>query len=325
MRPFAYESAADARSAVRRYQPGAAYLAGGTDLVGLMRLGVAQPGLLIGISHAISDQIAVTDDGGLLIGAATRNSDLAAHPGVRRGYPALARAVLSGAPAQIRNMATVGGNLLQRTRCPYFHDVTTPCNKRDPGSGCRARAPAADTESMAIFGHSRACVATHPSDMAVALTALSARARVTGPAGTRTVPVPGMHRLPGAEPERDTVLEPGDLITAVELPPPRGRSAYRKVRQRASPPFALVSVAAVLDVAPDGMVRGCSLALGGAAHGPWKCRDAERCLVNHPATPDAFEAAADAEVSDARPLPGNAYKVALARNLIVSVLEDLAR
>ena len=201
-----------------------------------------------------------------------------------------------------------------------------PCNKRSPHSGCQATAPGADTENMAILGHSPFCVATHPSDMAVALTALGARVHVIGPDGDRWVDMPGLHRLPGGMPERDTVLKPGELITAVQLPPPpSGRSAYRKVRPRASFAFALVSVAAVLDVAPDGMVTDCRVALGGVAHAPWRAHACERAVLSRPATPAAFALAADEELRYARPLPGNEYKVAMARNLIVSALEELSR
>jgi xanthine dehydrogenase YagS FAD-binding subunit len=326
MKAFSYARAPDARAAVGEYRPGTAYLGGGTNLVDLMRLGVLVPDRVIDVSGATSDQIETAADGGLLIGSGVRNSDLAADRSVRQRYPLLARAVLDGASGQIRNMATVGGNLLQRTRCPYFQDVSMPCNKRLPGSGCQARAPGADTENLAILGHSAACVATNPSDMAVALTALGARVRVTGPDGERSVPMPGLHRLPGGSPERDTALEPGELITAVELPPPLpGRSAYRKVRERASFAFALVSVAAVLRTAADGTVSDCKLALGGVAHAPWRCHLAERTVVTLPATRDSFIRAADEELRQARPLPGNEYKVTLARNLIVGVLGELAR
>ncbi len=328
MRAFSYERASGPADAVARFRPGTMYLGGGTNLVDLMRLGVARPGHVVDVSRLPLDQVRPADGGGLLIGAAVRNSDLAAHPLVRERYPMLARAVLSGASGQIRNMATVGGNLLQRTRCGYFQDVSMPCNKRSPGSGCPA--VAGDHENLAILGHSAgggsACVATHPSDMAVALTALDARVHVTGPGGDRVIGMPGLHRLPGAEPDRDTVLEPGDLITAVELgPPPAGRSVYRKVRERASFAFALVSAAALLDIAGDGTIRNCQLALGGVAHVPWRAYTAERALAHAPATVSAFGAAADAELAQARPLPGNAYKVALARNLIVAVLEEVSR
>ncbi|MEW9550735.1 xanthine dehydrogenase family protein subunit M [Nonomuraea sp. NPDC050783] len=322
MRPFDYTRAASAADAVRDYRPGTMYLGGGTNLVDLMRLGVARPDRLVDVSRLPLDAIQEVR-GRLRVGAAVRNTDLAAHPLVRARYPMLARAVLAGASGQIRNMATVAGNLLQRTRCPYFQDVSRPCNKRRPGSGCPAIE--GDHTNLAVLGHSGACVATHPSDMAVALAALDAEVHVTGPGGDRVVPMPGLHRLPGDAPERDTVLEPGDLITAVELPPPPpGASAYRKVRERASFAFALVSVAAVLDVGADGTVTGCRIALGGVAHAPWRAGRAERALIGGPATGAAFLAAAEAELEQAGPLPRNAYKVPLARNLIVRTLEELA-
>ncbi|MCW2861716.1 MAG: molybdopterin dehydrogenase [Actinoallomurus sp.] len=320
MRPFSYSRATDARDALERFQPGTMYLGGGTNLVDLMRLGVARPDSLVDVTRLPYDTVEAAGDG-LRIGAAVRNSDLAMHPVVRERYPMLARAVLSGASGQVRNMATVAGNLLQRTRCPYFQDISHPCNKRRPASGC----PAIDGDhsGLAVFGHSEHCVATHPSDMAVALAALDARVHVTGPAGDRVVPMPGLHRLPDGEPERDTVLAAGELITAVELPPPpAGASHYRKVRERASFAFALVSVAAVLDVA-DGVVRDCRLALGGVAHAPWRAELAEAELRGAPATQEDFSRAAEAELSRARPLPRNAYKVPLARNLIVRTLQEL--
>jgi xanthine dehydrogenase YagS FAD-binding subunit len=325
MRSFDYASAAEPSAALAAYRPGAAYLGGGTNLVDLMRLGVATPDSLIDVTRATSDQVEDRPGGGLLIGAAVRNSDLAADPRIRARYPMLARAVLAGASGQIRNMATVGGNLLQRTRCPYFQDVTMACNKRSPGSGCQARQPGAETANLAILGQSAACVATHPSDMAVALTALGAIVHVSGPGSTaRHVPLPGLHRLPGDAPERDTTLVPGELITAVELPPPpAGRSTYRKVRERASFAFALVSVAAVVEVA-DGTVAGCQLALGGVAHAPWRCQVAERAITGQPAQARAYARAAAEELRAAGPLPGNEYKVTLARNLITSVLEELS-
>jgi xanthine dehydrogenase YagS FAD-binding subunit len=327
VKAFSYERAVDPWDAVAKFRPGSAYLGGGTNLVDLMRLGVAAPDHLVDVSRLPLEDI--TDSGGgLRIGAAVRNSDLGAHPLVRRRYPMLARAVLSGASGQIRNMATVGGNLLQRTRCPYFQDVTMPCNKRRPGSGCPA--VGGEHENQAILGHSAGsaggCVATHPSDLAVALTALAARVHVVGPRGARVVGLPGLHRLPGDEPDRDTVLEPGELITAVELPPPpAGRSAYRKVRERASFAFALVSVAALIDVAEDGTVAGCQLALGGVAHVPWRAFTAERAVLGAPATAETFARAADAELRQAVPLERNAYKVTLARNLIAATLEELSQ
>jgi xanthine dehydrogenase YagS FAD-binding subunit len=327
VRPFQYARARDASDAVSRFRAGAMYLGGGTNLVDLMRLGVAEPDYLVDVSRLGGDRIGPAGDG-LLVGAAVRNSDLAAHPLVRERYPMLARAVLSGASGQVRNMATVGGNLLQRTRCPYFQDVSKPCNKRQPGSGCPAIT--GDHRNLAILGHSAGlpgaaqCVATHPSDMAVALAALDAQVHVTGPDGSRVVPMPGLHRLPGDEPDRDTVLQPGDLITAVELPaPPPGQSTYRKVRERASFAFALVSLAAALDVGGDGTVRGCRLALGGVAHLPWRAARAERALTGAPATAEEFTRAADAELAEAQPLPRNGYKVTLARNLIVATLQEL--
>jgi xanthine dehydrogenase YagS FAD-binding subunit len=322
VKTFSYQRAGDAADAVARFQPGTMYLGGGTNLVDLMRLGVAKPEHLVDVSHLGRGTIDVTPAGGLLIGAAVRNSDLAAHAVIREHYPMLARAVLNGASGQIRNMATAGGNLLQRTRCPYFQDVSKPCNKRAPGSGCPAIE--GDHSNLAILGHSAACVATHPSDMAVALVALDAHAHVTGLRGDRTLPVQDLYRRPGDEPERDTVLEPGELITAVELPPaPPGASAYRKVRERASFAFALVSLAVLLDTDPDGTIRGCRLALGGVAPLPWRAREAERMLTGGPATPDRFSRAAEAELQAARPLPRNRYKVQLARNLIVTVLREL--
>jgi len=260
--------------------------------------------------------------GGVRIGAAVRNSDLAADPTIRTRYQALSQALLAGASGQLRNLATTAGNLLQRTRCVYFQDVTTPCNKREPGSGCSA----IDgwTRYHAILGASEHCVAVHPSDMAVAMAALDATVVVLGDRGERTIPLVDLHRLPGDEPERDTVLEHGELITAVELPasPAGSRSAYRKVRDRASYAFALVSVAAVIEVA-DGAVRDARIALGGVAHKPWRATRMEEALRGAPATTDGFRAAADAELAAARPFPGNAFKVPMARNTLVAALRDL--
>jgi xanthine dehydrogenase YagS FAD-binding subunit len=322
MRPFDYTSARDTADAVARFRPGTMYLGGGTNLVDLMRLGVAEPEHLVDVSRLAADRIEAAGDG-LLIGAGVRNSELAAHRVVRERYPMLARAVLSGASGQVRNMATVGGNLLQRTRCPYFQDVSKACNKRRPGSGCSALN--GDHHALAILGHSAACVATHPSDMAVALAALDAAVHVTGPGGQRVVPMPGLHRLPGDQPDHDTVLGPGELITSVHVPAaPAGVSTYVKVRERASFAFALVSVAAALDVGEDGIIRGCRLALGGVAHAPWRAALAERTLAGTRAGEEAFRRAADAELSQAQPLPRNGYKVVLARNLIVGTLSELA-
>ena len=325
MRPLTYERATDPAAAVALVagNPRAAYLAGGTNLVDHLKLGVAAPDVLVDVSRLPLDDVEALDDGGLRVGAAVRNSDLAAHPVVRRSYPVLAQALLAGASGQIRNAATTAGNLLQRTRCVYFQDVTTPCNKRDPGSGCSALE--GFSRSHAVLGASDRCVATHPSDLAVALAALDATVVVLGPAGERRVPMADLHRLPGDEPERDTTLRHGDLVTAVEVPalPFARRSAYRKVRDRASYAFALVSVAAALDV-EDGTVRDVRLALGGVAHKPWRASVAEERLRGGPATEEAFRAAATAELEAARPLPGNGFKVPLARNTVTATLRDLA-
>jgi xanthine dehydrogenase YagS FAD-binding subunit len=327
MKPFRYERAHDAEGAVATVagQPGTMYLAGGTNLVDLMKLGVETPERLVDVSRLPLDTIEELEGGGVRIGAAVRNSDLAASPLVRERYPLLALALLSGASGQLRNLATVGGNLLQRTRCPYFQDVSKPCNKRQGGrdrSGCPARD--GDHRNLAILGHSDACVATHPSDMAVAMAAIGAEVHVTGPTGERAVPLPGLHRLPGDEPHRDTVLEPGELITAVTLPPlaPNARSTYRKVRERASFSFAVVAVAAIVDV-DDGTFRDCRIALGGVAHAPWRAARAEEALRGASATEESFSRAADAELSHAEPLRDNAFKVPLARNVLVGVLAGL--
>ncbi|OLR95037.1 FAD binding domain-containing protein [Actinokineospora bangkokensis] len=324
MKPFAYQRAADARSAVAAVaaDPGAAFLAGGTNLVDHLKLGVATPSLLVDVSGLAADVVEALPGGGLRIGAGTRNADLAAHPVVRAYYPLLSQALLSGASGQLRNMATTGGNLLQRTRCDYFRDVTAPCNKRLPGSGCPA--VAGNHRHHAILGASRECVATHPSDMAAALVALDALVVVLGPEGERRVPVEQLYRLPGREPERDTVLAHGELVTAVELPPPFGGYArYRKVRDRASFAFALVSVAAVVR-AHDGVVDDLRVVFGGVAHRPWRARAAEEVLRGSQPTEGAFRAAAEAELLDAHTLPGNAFKVPLVRATLVSVLRELA-
>jgi xanthine dehydrogenase YagS FAD-binding subunit len=324
MNPFRYERASDAPSAVALLaeNPNGAFLGGGTNLVDHMKLGVAQPEILVDVTHLPYDRIELLPDGGVRIGAMVRNSDLAADRTIRARYPVLAQALLAGASGQLRNLATTGGNLLQRTRCVYFQDVSKPCNKRVPGSGCPARE--GHHRNLAILGASQACIATHPSDMAVALAALDAVVRVLGPNGERTIPLVGFHRLPGDEPQRDTVLEHGELITAVDLPPLAfaTRSHYRKIRDRASYAFALVSVAAALDVA-DGMVRDVRIAFGGVAHVPWRAREAEAVLRGAAATEETFRRAADAELADAQSLRGNAFKVPLARNILVRTLLDL--
>jgi xanthine dehydrogenase YagS FAD-binding subunit len=287
-----------------------------------MKLGVATPDLLVDVTRLPFDRIELLPDGSVRIGAMVRNSDLAADRTIRQRYPVLAQALLAGASGQLRNLATTGGNLLQRTRCVYFQDASLPCNKRAPGTGCPARE--GYHRNLAILGTSEACIATHPSDMAVALAALDAVVRVQGPDGARTIPLVGFHRLPGDEPQRDTVLQHGELITAVDLPPLAfaTRSRYRKVRDRASYAFALVSVAAALDVAA-GVVRDARIAFGGVAHVPWRARKAEAALRGAPATEESFRRAADAELADARPLRDNAFKVPLARNVLVRTLLDL--
>ncbi|GAA0568135.1 xanthine dehydrogenase family protein subunit M [Paractinoplanes ferrugineus] len=320
MKTFDYRTA-DRSSA--GLAPEAMFLAGGTNLVDLMKLGVATPDVLVDVTKLPLDGITERPDGGVRIGATVRNSDLAADPRIRRGFPVLSQALLAGASGQLRNMATTGGNLLQRTRCRYFMDATKPCNKHAPGTGCPARE--GDHRNLAILGGSEACVATHPSDMAVALAALGAVVRVDGAAGERTVPVTDLHRLPGDTPQRDTVLEHGEMITAVDLPalPFATRSAYRKARDRASYAFAVGSVAAALDV-DDGVVREVRLAFGAVAPKPWRATVAEEVLRGRPATEESFRAAADAELEAARPLRDNAYKIDLIRNLTAAVLTRLA-
>jgi len=325
VKPFAYLRAGSVEEAVDAHaaHPGARYLGGGTNLMDLMKLDVERPGTLIDVSRLPLDDVRELPDGALWAGATVRNSDLAAHPAVRDRYPALSQALLSGASGQLRNVATTGGNLLQRTRCPYFQDVTKPCNKREPGSGCGALTGV--HRDHAVLGYSERCVATHPSDMAVALAALDARVQLYGADGKRTVPVTEFHRLPGEHPERDTEIRPGELITGVLLPAATAGlpSAYRKARDRASYAFALASVAAVLEVA-DGVVRRAGIAFGGVAHRPWRARRAEEALLGAAPTADAFEHAVDLELGAARPLRDNAYKVPLTRGVALDVLTRLA-
>ena len=324
MNPFDYARAGDVAEAVRLGAvPAAAFLGGGTNLVDLMRETVARPSHLVDVT-GLSGGIEDTASGGLLIGAGVTNTVLAEHIAIRTRYPVLARAILAGASAQIRNMATVGGNLLQRTRCTYFYDTDgSRCNKRAPGSGCDAID--GFNRGHAILGASAACVATHPSDLCVALAALDAVVHLQGASGARTLPFAELHRLPGDHPEIDTVLQPGELITAVELPalPAAARSTYRKVRDRSSYAFALVSVAAVLDI-EDGRIADVRLALGGVAHKPWRATRAEALLRGRPASAQAFRDAAIAELADAKPLSDNGFKVPLATRTIVAVLGELA-
>lgn len=325
MRPFRYERAPDASAAVAllRDEPEAAFLGGGTNLVDLMRLGVHTPALLVDVTGAGGDSIVVEGDGTIRVGAAVTNSALATDDRVRRSHPVLSQALLNGASGQLRNLATVGGNLLQRTRCLYFQDVTKPCNKREPGTGCPART--GEHHNLAILGHSEHCVATHPSDMAVALAAVDARVELQGPGARRSVALTDLHRLPGEHPERDTVLEHGELITSVTLPPLAlaANSTYRKVRERRSYAFALVSVAAALEV-QDGEVADVRLAFGGVAHKPWRAAVAEDALRGGPADEASFAAALDAELAAAEPLIDNAYKVPMLRRVAVATLIELA-
>ena len=325
MKPFSYMRAQDLGGAVAALAeaPNAAFLAGGTNLVDLMKLGVMEPEVLVDVRRLTSDSIEELPDGGVRIGAAVTNSDLAADRTIRSRYPALSQALLAGASGQLRNLATTGGNLLQRTRCVYFYDTTTPCNKREPGSGCSAIE--GHNKNHAILGASEHCVATHPSDMAVAMMALDAFVNVRGPDGERRVPIEELHRLPGDEPQRDTTLEHGELITAVDLPPLdfASNSKYRKVRERASYAFALVSVAAALAV-QDGVVRDVRLALGEVAQKPWRATKAEEALRGEPANEANFRAAADIELEDAEPLRDNVFKVPLARNVITRTLLELS-
>ena len=324
MRPFDYERAHDAAGAVATVsaRPGAAFLAGGTNLVDHMKLGVETPDLLVDVTRLLEATIDDLHDGGLRIGAGVRNADLAADMRVRTRYPALAQALLSGASGQLRNVATTGGNLLQRTRCPYFREPSLACNKREPGSGCSALD--GYNRDHAILGASEHCVATNPSDMAVALRAFDAVVHVQGPAGTRTVALGDLHRLPGDAPQRDTTLEHGELITAVDLPALAiaARSAYRKVRDRASFAFALVSVAAAVELDGD-TIADARIAFGGLAHAPWRAAAAEQALRGAPATDASFRAAADAELRDARPLEHNAFKIPMATNALVATLRGL--
>ncbi|MGE2833064.1 FAD binding domain-containing protein [Mycobacterium sp. SMC-4] len=324
MKPFAYHVATSPADAVATLtgHPDAAYLAGGTNLVDHMKLGVAQPDLLVDVSRLDMTEVELTDDGGVRIGANVRNSDLAAHPVIRSHYPVLARALLSAASGQLRNSATTAGNLLQRTRCVYFQDVTTPCNKREPGSGCSA--VGGYVRYHAILGASPDCIAVHPSDMAVAMAALDAVVLVEGTDGQRRIPIDEFYRLPGDQPHRDTELRHGELITAVEVPAPAAGvvSDYRKVRDRASFAFALTSVAAELGFRGD-QIATARIALGGIAHKPWRARRAEQVLVGAPASDETFRAAADAELADADPQPGNEFKVELTRRTLMAQLRML--
>ena len=323
MTPFTYARAADTGDALQRgAQAETKYLGGGTNLVDLLREGIERPTSLVDVS-GLSNTIEERGDGSLLIGAAARNTAVAAHQAIRLRYPMLSRAIVAGASAQIRNMATVGGNILQRTRCTYFYDDDgSRCNKRKPGEGCDAID--GFNRNHAILGASQACVATHPSDMCVALAALGADVHLKGLDGERVVPFADLHRLPEDRPHLDTNLAPGELIIAVSLPalPFAARSTYRKVRDRSSYAFALVSVAAALQL-DGGKVKSVRIALGGVAHKPWRAFKAEAALIGQAATADAFRMAAEAELADARPLSENGFKIELAKRAIAAALSEL--
>jgi xanthine dehydrogenase YagS FAD-binding subunit len=322
---FQYARAADLADALRQIaaEPTAKFIAGGTNLIDLMKEDVERPPRLIDISRLPLKQIEQTRHGGLLIGALVPNSDLAYHPLIERHYPLLASAILAGASAQLRNMASTGGNLLQRTRCYYFYDTATPCNKRTPGSGCAARYGV--NRIHAILGTSEACIATHPSDMCVALAALDAQVHVAGPNGGRTLPFADLHRLPGDTPERDTNLAADEIITAVELPE-RGFASnysYLKIRDRLSYAFALVSVAAALEL-EHGTIKEARLALGGVAHKPWRDVAAEAAMRGEPANRATFARAADAILRDGKGFAHNTFKIELARRAILRALSQAA-
>jgi xanthine dehydrogenase YagS FAD-binding subunit len=323
MKAFSYERVETPTAAARALTatPGATFIAGGTNLLDLMKLQVETPSHLIDINRLPLNKIEPTDEGGLRIGALVRNSDLAADPRVRKGYGVLSRALLAGASAQLRNKATTGGNLLQRTRCYYFYDITKPCNKRAPGSGCAALE--GFNRIHAILGTSESCIATHPSDMAVAMLALDAVVETVDGAGARrSIPIAEFHRLPGDTPQVETSLKPGEIVTAVVLPPPpKGVQIYRKVRDRASYAFALVSVAAIVD-SDDRHIRSVRLAFGGLAHKPWRSAAAEAVLAGAPADERHFAAAADAVLQGARPRSGNGFKIPLTRRALAATLAE---
>lgn len=322
MNRFDYVRAGTVAEAVQAFGAGARFIAGGTNLIDLMKYEVEKPGRLIDITRLPLDRIEAHGDG-LRIGALATNAKVAYDDQVTARYPMLRNAILAGASAQLRNAASTGGNLLQRTRCYYFYDVATPCNKREPGSGCTAIGGM--NRIHAIFGTSEHCIATHPSDMCIALAALEATVQVSGPQGDRSIPFAEFHRLPGDSPERDTNLAPGEIIVAVDLPESRfpQHYTYLKLRDRLSYAFALVSVAAGLELDGD-TVKTARLALGGVAHKPWRNREAEALLAGKPATRASFQAAADLIVAEAKPQSANGFKIDLARRAIVRGLEQAA-
>jgi xanthine dehydrogenase YagS FAD-binding subunit len=326
VRPFRYVVPASLDEAVDLVsaEPDASYLGGGTNLVDLMRLGVARPSQLVDVRSLLPAEVTSTDGGGVFIGGGVPNSDLAAEPRIRRDYPVLSQALLAGASGQLRNMATTAGNLLQRTRCLYFQDVTKPCNKREPGSGCPARHGI--NRDLAILGTSEHCIATHPSDMAVALAALDAAVQVQSLDGSRQLTFDEFYRLPGEDPSRDTNLRPGDVVVGVLLPAASRltrASGYRKVRDRASYAFAVSSVAAALEVA-DGTVSDVRIGLGAVAPRPWRARVAEAALIGRPLTTAAVREALALEMETADLRPGNAFKAELAGRVAAEVLTRLA-
>jgi len=326
MNVFSYERAEDPATAIKLFARGhnPKYLAGGTNLVDLMREDIEQPGTIIDVS-GISQAIELRADGAILLGAGAKNTAVASHWDVRERFPMLAQAIVNGASAQIRNMATVGGNLLQRTRCYYFYDSAARCNKRARGSGCDALE--GFNRIHAILGTSSQCIATHPSDMCVALAALDAIVHVEGSNGPRQLKLTDLHRLPGDAPDVETELAADELITAVEIPPlpDAARSVYRKVRDRASYAFALVSVAAVIELDERGKIRTARLALGGVAHKPWRAQLAEKALQGASATEESFRQAAEAELELAVGHAHNAFKIDLAKRVIVDTLQELTR
>jgi xanthine dehydrogenase YagS FAD-binding subunit len=325
MRNFAYARASSTLDALHLISTmaRAKFLGGGTNLVDLMRENIEQPDAVIDVTRISPSGIQESENGGVSIGAAVRNSDVAANRSIRERYPVLAQAILLGASGQIRNMATVGGNIMQRTRCYYFYDETSRCNKRTPGAGCDAIH--GFNRIHAILGTSEQCIATHPSDMCVALAALDATVRVAGPDGERGIPMTMFHRLPGDTPQIETQLQPNELIIAVDLPALAcaRRSLYRKVRDRASYAFALVSVAAALDI-DNGVIREARIALGGVAAKPWRAHAAENVLTGARASFETFRRAAEAEMAEATGFRDNAFKIELARRTIAGVLSELA-
>src|SRR5437660_1293804 len=331
MHTFEFTRPADAAGAVataaqaKTAQQGAdvRFVAGETTLLDLMKLNIETPARLLDINRLPLDKVEATPDGGLKIGATVRNSDLANHPTVQRDYAVLSQALLAGASAQLRNMATTAGNLLQRTRCMYFRDTAMACNKREPGTGCPAIT--GSNRTLAVLGASEQCIATNPSDMCVAMAALEATIHVQGAKGSRTIPIADFHLLPGNTPNRETVLEPGDLITHVTLPPPvaGSKQVYLKLRDRASYEFALASAAVVITIA-DGNVTRARIALGGVGTKPWRSSEAEAALAGQAATPASFRKAAEAAMHDAKPQSENGFKIELAKRCLTHALQVAA-